>query len=104
MERKLAAILAADVVGCSRLMEIDEAETLGALNSHRQALTDPTIAERRGRNIKLMGAGALVDDASVVDALACALAIQNGKAARNEGYETCFPVFHNSDGHGARTR
>ena len=85
MERKLAAILAADVVGYSRLMELDEARTLAALKAHRQALIDPAIAERRGRTIKLMGDGLLVEFASVVDAVACAVAIQEGMSARNEG-------------------
>ena len=83
MERKLAAILAADVVGYSRLMEIDEAGTLGALKAHREALIDPAIAEHHGRIVKLMGDGSLVEFASVVDAVACALAIQEGMAERN---------------------
>ena len=84
MERKLAAILAIDVVGYSRLMEIDEAGTLAALKAHRAALIDPEIAEHHGRLVKLMGDGALVEFASVVDAVACAVAIQEGMAARNE--------------------
>ena len=49
MERKLTAILAADVVGCSRLMKADGAETLAALKAHRESLIDPTVAERHGR-------------------------------------------------------
>jgi TolB-like protein/class 3 adenylate cyclase/Tfp pilus assembly protein PilF len=85
MERRLAAILAADVVGYSRLMEADEADTLAALKSHRQDLVDIEIAEHHGRIVKLMGDGALVEFASVVDAVACAVAIQEGMAARNEG-------------------
>ena len=85
MERRLAAILAADVVGYSRLMEADEADTLSALNSHRQDLIDPQIAEHHGRIVKLMGDGALVEFASVVDAVACAVAIQEGMTERNEG-------------------
>ncbi len=83
MERRLAAILAADVVGYSRLMEIDEAGTLAALKSHRKELIDPAITGHRGRVVKLMGDGALVEFASVVDAVACAVAIQQGMAARN---------------------
>jgi len=83
MERKLVAILAADVVGYSRLMELDEAGTLAALKVHRQELIDPEIAEHRGRLFKLMGDGALVEFASVVDAVTCAVAIQDGMAARN---------------------
>ncbi len=85
MERKLAAILAADVVGYSRLMEADEVGTLAALKSHRDELIDPTIAEHHGHIVKLMGDGALIEFASVVDAVACALAIQEGMAGRNEG-------------------
>jgi adenylate cyclase len=85
MERRLAAILATDVVGYSRLMGEDEAGTLAALKAHRAALIDPAIAERRGRIVKLMGDGSLVEFASVVDAVACAVAIQEGMRARNEG-------------------
>lgn len=84
MERKLTAILAADVVGYSRLMEIDEAGTLAALKSHRADLIDPEIAERDGRIVKLMGDGALVEFASVVNAVSCALAIQEGVTNRND--------------------
>jgi class 3 adenylate cyclase len=84
MERKLTTILAADVVGYSRLMERDEAATLAALKAHRQDLIDPGIAEHHGRLFKLMGDGALVEFASVVDAVACAVAIQEGMAEHNE--------------------
>ena len=83
MERKLTAILAADVVGYSRLMELDEAGTLAALKAHREDLIDPEIAEHHGRLIKLMGDGALVEFASGVDAVVCAVAIQAGMAERN---------------------
>ncbi len=82
MERRLAAILAADVVGFSRLMEIDEAGTLAALKALRAELIDPRIAEHNGRTVKLMGDGALVEFASVVDAVSCAVAIQTGLAER----------------------
>jgi len=85
MERRLAAILAADVVGYSRLMERDEAGTLAALKSHRQELIDPAISQHHGRTVKLMGDGALVEFASVVDAVTCAVAIQTGIAVRNDG-------------------
>jgi TolB-like protein/class 3 adenylate cyclase/Flp pilus assembly protein TadD len=85
VERKLAAILAADVVGYSRLIGADETGTLARLKALRQELIDPTIAEHRGRIIKLMGDGALVEFASVVDAVECAVAIQRGMAERNEG-------------------
>ncbi len=83
MERRLAAILAVDVVGYTRLMGEDEAGTLAALKAHRQELIEPKIAEHRGRLIKLMGDGALVEFSSVIDALACAAEIQNRMAERN---------------------
>jgi adenylate cyclase len=83
MDRRLAAILAADVVGFSRMMGEDEAGTLAMLQALRAEFIDPTIAEHRGRIVKLMGDGALVEFASVVDALLCAVAIQRGMAKRN---------------------
>ncbi len=83
MERRLAAILAADVVGYSRLMGEDEAGTLAALKSHREELIDPKVAAHHGRIVKLMGDGALVEFASVVDALECAIEIQRAMAERN---------------------
>ena len=83
MERRLTAILAADVVGYSRLMEADEVSVLRALKSHRDELINPSIADHRGNIVKLMGDGALVEFASVVDAVKCALAIQMGMAERN---------------------
>ncbi len=83
IDRRLAAILSADVVGYSRLMGIDEAGTLGALRAHRAELIDPMIAEHNGRIVKLMGDGALVEFASVVDAVGCAVEIQRGMAVRN---------------------
>jgi TolB-like protein/Flp pilus assembly protein TadD len=83
MERRLAAILAADVVGYSRLMEADEAETLSVLKSHRKNLIDPEIAKHSGRTVKLMGDGALVEFASVIDAVECAAAIQQSMNERN---------------------
>jgi TolB-like protein/class 3 adenylate cyclase len=85
MERRLAAILVADVVGYSRLMEIDEVGVLGDLQAHRRELIDPTIAEHHGRIVKLIGDGVLVEFASVVDAVACAVDIQRGMAERNAG-------------------
>jgi adenylate cyclase len=75
--RRLAAILFADVVGYSRLMAADEAGALAALNRHRADEFDPVVAAHNGRLVKLMGDGALVEFASVVDAVDCALAIQN---------------------------
>jgi adenylate cyclase len=81
-ERRLAAILAADVVGYSRLMAADEEETHARLKALRQDFIEPTISEHRGRIVKLMGDGALVEFASVVDAVECAAAIMKGVAER----------------------
>jgi TolB-like protein/class 3 adenylate cyclase len=83
MERRLAAILAADVVGYSRLMEADEAGTFARLRAHRKELVEPAIAAHRGRVFKLMGDGLLAEFASVVDAVECAVALQRGMAERN---------------------
>ncbi len=83
-ERKLAAILAADVVGYSRLMGADEVGTLRALKSVRKDLVDPALAAYGGRIVKTTGDGLLVDFASVVDAVACAVAIQRKMAERNK--------------------
>jgi adenylate cyclase len=82
-QRRLAAILAADVVGYSRLMGADESGTLKALNAHRNEFIHPTVTQYRGRIVKLMGDGALVEFASVVDAVECAVAVQRGMAERN---------------------
>jgi adenylate cyclase len=83
VQRRLAAILAADVVAYSRLMGVDETGTLAALKRHRAALVDPTIAEHQGRIVKLMGDGMLVEFPSVVDAVECAVRIQRGMVDRN---------------------
>lgn len=81
-ERRLAAILAADVVGYSRLVEHDEAGTLSALKGLRRDVIDPILADHQGRIVKLMGDGALVEFGSVVDAVACAVALQKGIAEK----------------------
>jgi TolB-like protein/class 3 adenylate cyclase/cytochrome c-type biogenesis protein CcmH/NrfG len=81
-ERRLAAILAADVVSYSRLVEQDEEGTLAALKDIRHAVVDPLLAEHRGRIVKLMGDGLLAEFGSVVNAVACAVAIQAATAAR----------------------
>src|SRR5271168_3745766 len=81
--RRLAAILAADVAGYSRLMGIDEEGTLAALKACRRELIDPKIAEHRGRIVKTTGDGALVEFASAVDAARCAIEIQRAMAKRN---------------------
>src|SRR5436190_12349077 len=83
MERRLTAILAADVVGYSRLMTIDEAGTLAALKSLRKNLVDPKISEHNGRIFKLTGDGMLVEFPSVVSAVACAVDIQSAMRTRN---------------------
>lgn len=83
VERRLAAVLAADVAGYSRLMGIDEEGTLARLKTHRRALVDPKIAEHHGRIVKTTGDGALIEFASVVDAVRCAVEIQRGMAERN---------------------
>ena len=82
-ERRLAAILAADVVGYSRLMGADEAGTHARLRALRKDFIEPKIAEYRGRVVKLTGDGALVEFASVVDAVQCAVVTQQGIAERN---------------------
>src|SRR3954452_7400437 len=76
VERRLAAIPAADVVGYSRLVEQDEASTLAAIKDLREQAIDPLLAEHKGRIVKLMGDGAIAEFASVVDAVACAVTIQ----------------------------
>jgi adenylate cyclase len=83
VERRLAAILAADVAGYSRLMGIDEEGTLAALKAVRRELIDPKIAEHRGRMVKTTGDGALVEFGSAVDAVRCAMEIQRAMAERN---------------------
>jgi adenylate cyclase len=85
--RRLAAILAADVVGYSRMMGADEAGTLAALKRHRETLFNPAVAAHNGRVVKLVGDGTLVEFSSVVEAVKCAMAIQRAvKAeARSDG-------------------
>src|SRR5262252_1425539 len=83
--RKLAAILAADVVGFSRLTAADEDRTLARLRALRSDLIDPTIAVHNGRVVKRTGDGAIVEFRSVVDAVRCAVEVQNGMAERNAG-------------------
>jgi adenylate cyclase len=90
-ERRLAAILAADVVGYSRLVGADEAGTIARLRTLRKELIEPLIAEHRGRVVKLMGDGALVEFASAVDAVECAVAIQESRR-RARGGGGCGPA------------
>jgi adenylate cyclase len=82
-ERRLAAVLAADMVGYSRLMEVDEAGTLARLKTHRIELIDPAIAKNRGRIIKTTGDGILVEFQSVADAVMCAADVQRRMLRRN---------------------
>jgi TolB-like protein/class 3 adenylate cyclase len=84
VERRLAAILAADVAGYSRLMERDEAGTLARLKALRRDLIDPKIAEHKGRIVKTTGDGILIEFPSVVEAVACAVALQREMAARSD--------------------
>jgi len=83
--RRIAAILAADVAGYSRLIGIDEEGTLARLKAHRRELVDPEIAEHRGRIVKTTGDGLLVEFASAVDAVRCAVAVQRSMAATDAG-------------------
>jgi TolB-like protein/class 3 adenylate cyclase/tetratricopeptide (TPR) repeat protein len=83
VERRLAAILASDVAGYSRLMGADEEGTLAALNAHRREFLEPKITEYRGRIVKRTGDGILIEFASVVDAVRCAVEMQRGMSERN---------------------
>src|SRR5215472_15703147 len=83
VERRLAAILAADVVGYSRLMEVDEAGTLARLKTIRLEIVDPAIARCKGRLIKTTGDGMLVEFQSVTETLRCAVDFQERMARRN---------------------
>src|SRR6516225_7138432 len=93
VERRLAAILAADVAGYSRLMGTDEVGTLAALKSHRREIVDPAIAQHHGRIVKTTGDGMLVEFASAVDAVTCAVAVQEKMADQTgEGPRIQFRV------------
>jgi adenylate cyclase len=83
-QRRLAAILAADVVGYSRLMGQDEVGTLAALKATRTDLIDPKVVEHMGRVFKTTGHGLLAEFTSVVNAVSCAVEIQHGMERRNE--------------------
>ena len=82
-QRRLAAIVSADVVGYSRLMGVDEVGTIAALRAHRAELIDAKIAEHGGRIVKTMGDGLLLEFPSVVDATTCAIEVQEGMRVRN---------------------
>ncbi|HTB36166.1 MAG TPA: adenylate/guanylate cyclase domain-containing protein [Reyranella sp.] len=83
LDRRLSAVLAADVAGYGRLVSIDEEGTIGQLKAHRALLFDPKLAEHNGRLVKTTGDGLLAEFASVVDAVRCAVDVQRGMAARN---------------------
>jgi class 3 adenylate cyclase len=83
--RKLAAILVADVVGYSRLTGVDEDRTLARLRGVRSDLFDPAVAAHRGRIVKRTGDGSIIEFRSVVDAVRCAIEVQNGLMERNAG-------------------
>src|SRR3954451_3035408 len=83
VERRLAAILAADIVGYSRLMGADEVGTLSALKAVRREIVDPAIAAHKGRIVKTTGDGMLVEFASAVDAVSCAIEVQ-GRIAEQD--------------------
>ena len=85
VERRLTAILAADVAGYSRLTGIDEEGTHVRLREHLRIVVDPSVAAHRGRIVKMTGDGMLAEFASIVDAVRCALHVQSGMAERNEG-------------------
>jgi class 3 adenylate cyclase len=85
MDRRLAAILAADVAGYSRLMSEDETGTLAAFQAHRSEVIMPTIERHRGRIVRLMGDGILAEFGSVVEAVACATEVQHQMEVRNRG-------------------
>src|SRR5262245_59663526 len=84
-QRRLAAILAADVVGFSRLMEADEADTMAALKARRKQVLEPLVAKHAGRVFKVTGDGVLVEFASAVNAVQCAVDLQQGMTAANSG-------------------
>lgn len=81
VERKLAAIVAADVLGYSRLMGQDEVGTLALLKGHRRELIDPKISEHKCRIVKTTGDGLLIEFPTVVEAVACAVALQKWRAS-----------------------
>ena len=84
-QRRLAAILAADVVGYSRLLDLDEQGTLAALRGRRKEILEPLVRDRQGRVVKVMGDGVLVEFGSAVNAVSCAVELQKRMAAANEG-------------------
>src|SRR5262245_51075604 len=86
-QRRLAAILAADVVGYSRMMQADEAGTMAALKSRRTEILQPLVSKHHGRIIKVMGDGVLVEFPSAIEAVSCAVALQEAMAVADDGAE-----------------
>jgi len=86
-QRRLAAIVAADVAGCSRLVSLDEEGTLAALRAHRVELIDPLLKKHGGRIANTAGDSLLLEFPSAVDAARCAIAVQEGMVARNDGID-----------------
>jgi class 3 adenylate cyclase len=84
-QRRLAAILAADVVGYSRLMELDEVGTMGTLKARRKGVLEPLVARHHGRIFKIAGDGVIVEFGSAVNAVQCAIDLQNGMKEANAG-------------------
>jgi len=97
VERRLAAVLCADVVEYSRLMGADEEKTLAALKSHRRGLIDPLIGQHRGRIFKTTGDGMLIEFASVVDAVRCAVVVQRGMGYRRRSWRPEMKFADRSD-------
>jgi adenylate cyclase len=93
VSRRLAAIMAADIAGYSRMMSEDETGALSALRRCRSELVDPAIARHQGRIVKLMGDGLLAEFSSVVEAVACAAEFQRETAARNAGAANRHPMI-----------
>jgi adenylate cyclase len=98
VKRRLAAILAADVVGYSRLMGEDETGTLAVLRARRKDVLEPLVARHRGRIFKVMGDGAFVEFRSAVDAVQCAIELQDAMAKANAGPARRSP-HRFTDGH-----
>ena len=90
MERRLAAILLTDMVGYSRLMGLDEEGTIARQKAHREEIIDPKISAHSGRIVKTTGDGVLVEFPSVVDAVKCAVEVQQAMA----GNDAEFPISH----------
>lgn len=103
VERRLAAILVTDMVGYSRLMEADEAGTIARQKAHRKELIDPKIAEHHGRIVKSTGDGLLVEFASAVDAVRCAVNIQASITEHEASFSNEERIRYGTDGRGLRS-